>query len=555
MPKKTAQWPSEKERPLILCHFGEGEIQGMDDLQGGPSYDEYGIREYSKLGKIIKIPEIRNLFLQTTKYSQSHKGELPPQVESAYEKVKPYTPEYPESEKENQYSMIKELKERGVGGDKEIAWVPEDFVEFLIELGHEVQVNPHTGFLMFSWWKKALRVIGAIGGAFLGGPIGAGIGSFAARHATGQHGSKAFRGAFGDFGKAGLLSGIGGALGSAFPGIGSTASGLLPSGLTSGMGNFFNGPMSTMGMLRGAGSMLGFGNSGMGGQAPANGPWSEAVARQRGMELNPRSASGGIFSGLGNLLGGSNLLMPAVMGGMHLYGKHQEHKDRMNAYNNAMNRFSQQKNDMGMNEPWVEQEAIPRERNPAFWNRSPDDIERGIFPSPFIEGKSKFASGGHASINHAEIRSHKQGALIKGPGKGQADKINTSVPENSYILDATTVSSFGDGSSEAGGNILKKFEHEVKSRYGKPHREVVEEYSRQLPVYLSNDEYKFDPNTVTAIGRGNNDRGAKVLKSMVLQLRKDKAQNGMRLAPKAKDPVQYMEKAFQQLMKGNHYGR
>lgn len=560
MPKKTDAWPTQKERPLILCHFGAGEIQGMDDMQGGPSFDEYGIREYSKLGKIIKIPEVRKLFMDMESYGEKNKGALPPEIKSAYDQVKPYAPKYPESEKENHYPMIKNLKEKGIGGDKEIAWVPEDLVEFFIELRHEPQINPKTGILMFAFWKQVIRVGGTIVGAFLGGPIGAGVGSFAARHATGQHGARALKGAIGDFGKAAAVSGIGHVVGSFFPSVAAAGRAALPSALSSAGSDFFNGPMSTAGMLKGAGSMLGFGNAGaaaplVGSTNLPNGQWDEATARARGDALSSRGRRDGQSpSFLSSILGNGNLMLP-LMGGAYYLTKQQEAKQNRKAYEDAMNRYRQKEDDMGMNKPWVDIPALNRTKNPAFYNRSEMEREYGIYPTPFHEDAPHYASGGHAHINHADIQSHSRGALIKGPGKGQDDYIDTHVPENSYILDATTVSSFGDGSSEAGGRILKRFEHDIKSRNGKPHREIVEQYTKQLPVYLSNDEYKFDPETVTAIGRGNNDKGAKILKSMVLELRKDKSRNGIGLAPKSKDPMHYVEKAFQQLMKGKRHAK
>lgn len=65
--------------------------------------------------------------------------------------------------------------------------------------------------------------------------------------------------------------------------------------------------------------------------------------------------------------------------------------------------------------------------------------------------------------------------------------------------------------------------------------------SRQLPVYLSDSEYKFDPVTVTMLGKGSNVKGAAMLKSMVKNLRAHKALKGGGLPPKAKSPWSYIQ--------------
>ena len=63
----------------------------------------------------------------------------------------------------------------------------------------------------------------------------------------------------------------------------------------------------------------------------------------------------------------------------------------------------------------------------------------------------------------------------------------------------------------------------------------------QVPVWLSNDEYKFDPITVAMVGDGSTKKGAKLMKHMVKELRKHKNSNGNGLPPKAKHPIQYIK--------------
>jgi len=64
--------------------------------------------------------------------------------------------------------------------------------------------------------------------------------------------------------------------------------------------------------------------------------------------------------------------------------------------------------------------------------------------------------------------------------------------------------------------------------------------SKNTPVYLANEEFKFDPITVALAGGGSIDKGAKVFENMVKQVRSHKNSNGLGLPPKAKHPLEYM---------------
>jgi hypothetical protein len=163
----------------------------------------------------------------------------------------------------------------------------------------------------------------------------------------------------------------------------------------------------------------------------------------------------------------------------------------------------------------------------------------------------RYATGGQITGDFdthypGALQSLTESTLIKGPGKGQEDLIKTTVPENSYIIDASTTSMLGDGSTDAGAHVLKQFEHDIKSRVPEQKKLMIEEHihrtAKQLPVYLSDSEYKFDPLTVALLGDGSEKKGSSILKAMVKNIRKEKSKKGGGLPLKAKSPWYYIEK-------------
>lgn len=159
-----------------------------------------------------------------------------------------------------------------------------------------------------------------------------------------------------------------------------------------------------------------------------------------------------------------------------------------------------------------------------------------------------FAAGGHADVppgidksKVVETAPMQTSRIIKGPGKGQDDVIKTAVPAQSYIIDATTLSSVGDGSSEAGARVFDQFVQKLGRGQDDPrHSPDPREEGGSVPVMLSNDEYLIEPHVVEALGDGKNQEGARLLKGMVKNIRKHKMSNGLNLPPKAKDLLAYL---------------
>jgi len=132
-----------------------------------------------------------------------------------------------------------------------------------------------------------------------------------------------------------------------------------------------------------------------------------------------------------------------------------------------------------------------------------------------------------------------KGGYIHGASGGQTDDVKTKIPEGSYIMNATDVSLLGDGNSINGAKKLSEFEDKflrsgVTKGYMHSHTRT-----RDIPVYLSQGEYQLSPETVTAIGKGSNNRGAKILDKGRKDLRKQKGVKAI-LPPKAKNFHSYI---------------
>lgn len=144
-----------------------------------------------------------------------------------------------------------------------------------------------------------------------------------------------------------------------------------------------------------------------------------------------------------------------------------------------------------------------------------------------VEPIKHYATGGHAHV----------GLIKESDTGGQADDIPKNIPEGSYVMNATDVSLLGDGSSDNGAKKLREFESKfARSGITKPY----DAHSRAIAAKVSNDEYVMSPDTVNALGQGNNNKGAKVIDKMRNNLRKQKGVAKI-LPPKTKNLHAYMK--------------
>jgi hypothetical protein len=164
--------------------------------------------------------------------------------------------------------------------------------------------------------------------------------------------------------------------------------------------------------------------------------------------------------------------------------------------------------------------------------------EKGADNSPDItKKKKKKRMPKEEQEEEEQYRYYATGGHVKGPGGGVDDKIKKTLPNGTYVVRASDVSMLGDGSTEAGVKKLKKFEDSfIKSGITKS----FDDHTKGIKAFVSNGEYTIRPQVVSHLGKGDNDRGAKVMDKITSNLRKHKGiQN--RLPPKAKSIQSYMQ--------------
>lgn len=549
--KEPAPWhdlvTGISENDMIPVHMQIGELKAFDDLQGGISIDPAtGLREYSALREIIKNPKIRDLFFHIRDDIEENNGPSPA-LSKIYENAKKYSPAKPPYkstpvEKDNPY--IKKIEAMGRGGDTKLAIIPMDLALFMIELRHFPSWNPKSELLEFGFfdklvgggnpfkgWNNALkpkniiRAVATIGGAILGGPVGAGIGSTVGNLATGNDIGSSIMNGLGTYG-----------LGTGIHAIGQSA-GLT--GATPYTAGFFGGVNPVTSLFNPVSSWNQVSPAATGFGAPGSlGAEAMAAGASNGMSLASNVGSG-LFSKLGSIAQGAAPYVPLAVMGLGMAGSKKQYQHEKEMYKRQQEDTANYRNEMGYGIPWVTPSAAR-----SMGQQRHQNHEEQRYGLNYSKGGAIVPKDKKSTPDHSVIKSYNQGALVSGPGKGQDDKIKTSVPDGSYIIDASSTSMFGDGSTTAGSEILKEFENQIKKRFPKKlasHLEMdIGSRSEQVPVWLSEGEHKIDPVTVTMLGKGSNAKGAKLLKQMVIKLRKHKISKGDGLPPKAKHPAAYI---------------
>jgi len=546
---------------MLLCHMTKGECEGLDNLQGGPSIDDdTGYREYSKLAYIIDDPEVRDIF-KLVKSDLVDDGNLSPKLHEAYEIAKEQSLPFREApaQKDPPQSTLADM---GEDGDTQMVLLPKNLAEFLIELndGH-YSLNSQTGLLEFGFFKnikkmvsrvfsnpvkavthgvkklfgpEGLRIAGTIGGAMIGGPMGAGIGNALAHKATGASWGKSLGRGFET-----------GALAYGAQGLGQAAGLSASTPYTSG---FFGGSNALGSLLGGSGgvsaaapvydragnlmasSASGLSSAGQAGQAVAN------------KALGVGSQGSGLLGSLANIASNPAALMLG-MTGMNMLAEKQRLKEQNKFAEEVERRNARMQEQLGMNLPPININQPGRR-----FIRNPNYVYGGEEP-PYIEAPADglaFRKGGLVKgANHKELASFTKSTGIYGPGNGQDDKIRTRIPSGSYIIDASSTADLGDGSSSSGIKVLKEVEAHIKKN-APPHvikqvSRFIKKDSKPTDVYLANEEFKFDPVTVALAGGGDVDKGAKIFEGMVKKIRSHKNSNGLGLPPKSRHPIEYMK--------------
>ena len=509
------QMPDEGKDPeKIVAHFSPDELQDLDKillelLQGiyktqlpeDILFDpETGLRNYTPLDEILRNPEIEETFSsaisqEITKFAMGGK-------------VEPGRPTDPELEK---------LRLEGQNGDTELAIITPFLLETFSKWGgREPDINPTTGLPQFGWFSSILRVVAPIAGAVFLGPVGAALGAGLATKLTGgSWGQSLGAGALGGLG-AFAAPALGGMFQNAFPGassaLGAATRGIFGDNIGGALGNLFT--PSTGGGVVSPLAKVGLGSVGK--MIP--GAASQA-AGQAGIQAAGQTGGGGFLS---SLMSGAGKALPLIGSGLLMAKGHKEDKKNLAEYQRALEGNEQKqraeteatRERMGFNSKLNPIEDYRRKQVPT--NLTQQEYQRGVEPRYFD--------------------TYAQGGAIKGDGKGQQDNIPKDIEENSYIIDASTVSDIGDGSTDGGFKELDRYFSQVPS-----HENMNESKGGYIKAMVSDGEYEISPDKVTAIGGGSNENGAKILKKFVEQVRSKKRTSGERLPPKSKPIGGYLK--------------
>jgi len=131
---------------------------------------------------------------------------------------------------------------------------------------------------------------------------------------------------------------------------------------------------------------------------------------------------------------------------------------------------------------------------------------------------------------------------VGGPGDGQDDLIPAQLTDGDFIFPADVVSALGSGSTDAG---VQKLDQLVDEYGGAEMVDAEFEDEGSINALLSNGEYRIPRAVVAAIGGGSVDAGAKKLDSMMKNIRRSYRSAPVDNIPaKAKkSPLQYMKRA------------
>lgn len=501
------------EPEKILAHFAPDELESLDELQGGIFIDpETNLREYMRLDEIFRVPEIKDEITAALSQMKQSQGTQKFSMGGEVEPGRPIDPE------------LEELRLQGRKGDTELVIITPYLLETFSEwAGKEPGINPTTGFPEFFSFNNLFKSVIRVGGA-LGGPIT----GFLASKLTGQSTSGALKNA-----------GIGLSL-AALPFVGPTIGSL--GGMMGGVGGS-GGLGGMLSSLPGVGQI--FGGGGMGGLPGVGGATSSVAANTIGRILPGSSfgggagggmfggaaggggGGGGMLSGMGNMLPmiGSSLLM--AKGSRDEQKGMREHQRQLEGQEARQRQESESLRDrMGFNRKLSE--TRPFDFKPKETNLSEEEIRRGVEPEHFGYNLS------------AQLRAG--GGAIRGIGKGQEDNIPKNIKENSYIIDASTVSDIGDGSTDAGIKELDNYFSRFSSDNRNSNQIDYKSKGGYVSAMVSDGEYEISPEKVTALGHGSNEKGAQILNKFIKEVRSKKRTSGERLPPKAQPISGYLKR-------------
>lgn len=480
----------------ILVHLTDQEMKLLDKMQGTIYFDKKtGVKSYGNLWqKLKKNPKLVHQLFERAQQTGSHYlGDI---LGDFMQKVPVDVKSYGTEGREPETPAKEILEQQGRGGDTKIAFFPIGLAKFFIALQGGVKRNPKTGLLEFGFFDELIRGVGTVAGFMLGGPAGAGVGNAVGSAITGK--------SLKDSAISGLKNW----------GLGSVAN--------MGLNALGNAGFSTLGQFgsnataQAAAQTAGNAASNTAAQSVAS--QSSPVA-EKGIigsltEAIPQPLKDGwglIKAGAGMVKDVSPIAVPALM----MLGAKREKAEQEKRYREELERRN------------VYNSFSPT----AQMNRDAEDLFKRL------KERRGYKKGGSVYAPPSSLR----GGLLDGPGTGQSDSIKSKAPQYSYIIDASTVSDLGDGSSEAGGKKLKAFERSLEKKYGITSSQKKQKWP-MVDVAVAKDEYEVSPLSVQALGGGNFKRGETGFRQLVNSVRKHKRVNPHQLPPKALTIREYLKR-------------
>lgn len=390
--------------------------------------------------------------------------------------------------------LANKVRRHGEDEDEILAYInPEEAQELHMRFGSDV--NPHTGLPQFGFFKKLkkavapvrkiLPIVGAIGGNAIAPGIGGVIGG-------GALGALA--------GKKSLKGGITGAALGALQGYGFPALGKLlgSQGMPHLAQGFTDLGASKLGGFSSIAQGLGM-SPGMGGGV-SNSSYPKFEKAMQGGDGSQEITSPGGTSWLDYILLG---LTGAGVLGAKTKHKVPKHERNQPSFKELVSQL---------------RESYAHDAHKEYYQPKPFGMPAWMNEVPRVtEEEYEYPEFGNGYTHH----SYKEGGRIEGESGGQDDDVDMPLPVGGYVIDATTVSSLGDGNTERGFKVLEDMRERALSKY--PHLATGGNVSHEMiPAKVSTGEFFYYPHEVTAIGDGKNQDGAKKLKKMVGSVRKYK---------------------------------
>jgi hypothetical protein len=495
----------------ILVHMNRQEVETLSALQpSGVTRDNpWNIPEFHELSDLLESdPQVKDVLSEAMKEFTSSNKYGKEELADEGRRELPPLPQL-EDNREAESGEAEALGEMGTNGDTEIVLMPKSLFEFLWDNVPDEyrEVNEHTGFPQFGFWS-------------------------------------------------GLLGVVGGTLGSLIPGVGPIAGPMIGSalgGLGGGAIDYINRPRNApMNIKR---------------YNPEDEEYDEddeELIREIEKEPDFNFLEELLLKGMGNGIGGfspeKGIMEMLGLGGKSAPGGSHEDKRKilaatLNERRNQRKYFKNQQKAHVMDylgklgnhrEYMMSHHPILTQKGNTYKQHDPylqnmEMIKNYLNPKTntvklvdnFLENLPRYKDGGEIKKRH--LNPIKKSKYIDGDESGQADNVMVDVPVHSYVIDASTVSQIGDGSSNNGAKRLRDYFEKIPS--------ILLEERTMIPCALSAGEYVISPDKVNGLGDGNVKKGIKILKKFVKNLRDHKDMNVESIPKPTKDLGFYFKKS------------